>query len=197
MQICVVGWYYWDNVYERLASSQHVVTVVAHRHHSWLEKVNHVYRENVGLEFGAYNHYLMSIWEKGPVVWVHDDVLFSDKAINKIDSTMKAKRLDHAYVWGIPVTMKGAGHQRHGRMMALSDRFMRFLKENGGVWYDLNNKGFTISDDDSHNIGIYKFDSRIKKLRRRFRLGRFGVRGIKMWRRGGEGGVRQRKVLFL
>ena len=81
MNICVCGWYFADDWYGSLLRlhKKFLVHIVANRDDKFLKLCELPYslRENVGLEFGAYNHYLDNIWDGDSVVFCHDDLKFT------------------------------------------------------------------------------------------------------------------------
>ena len=57
-KICVIGWYYNKDFYEKISLIKERVFIVAHRDNEILKDFDHQIIDNVGLEFGAYDWYI-------------------------------------------------------------------------------------------------------------------------------------------
>ena len=144
MNICVAGWYLeqFKDFYEQLKQTECEVFIVSNRKSDFLKKLNLPYcvRENTGLEWGAYNHYLMKVWEGGDTLFCHDDIVLNEP-IKPIETDY-----DQAYIFNNGAEyIENAG--MHGRMVFMSDSFMQEVKKRGGFYYDKFNKGYTNPDD--------------------------------------------------
>jgi len=136
----------------------HNIWIVANR---WDERLpawdlNFTTRDNTGLEWGAYNHFLMKLWEGGNTLYCHDDLLLlpimsSDDELlesSHVFSKFNGMEMDQAYIfqsrrddvvnWG-----------KHGRMVYMSDDFQQVIKDQGGFWFDERNNGY-ISGENKH-----------------------------------------------
>jgi len=148
MKICVCGWYFTDDWYMSLyrINDKYPVHIVCNRYDDRLPEwgLSYTERENTGLEFGAYNHYLMRIWDGGDVLFCHDDLglepmLTSDMEV--VDGELAFDRIaerdagDQAYIfpnrkWDV------VNHGMHGRMLKMSERLLKWCKDRGGFWFD-------------------------------------------------------------
>ena len=150
MKICVVGWYYYPEFYRQLEQvhEKYPVTIIAHRKNE-ISDLPTIERENIGLEWGAYNYYLMNVWDGGDVLFTHDDTLVSNlKAFDKIAGIGEDIAFIHRYK-----EEAEANIVVHGRSFFTSDRFLSFCKSHGGFWYDQENLGENYRQDGSHNEG--------------------------------------------
>ncbi|MHA2163634.1 MAG: hypothetical protein ACXAB9_12685 [Candidatus Thorarchaeota archaeon] len=176
MNICVVGWYWHEEFLNALIESQLRVDIVNHRYLSPalynfsltpLIRVHSI--DNVGLEWGAYSHYLTSVWDGlSPVLFTHDDTNIKHiKVFKKIADLCIIEEIDQAYIF----RDKGeeiANGRIHGRGWYGSKRYLETLKfwrcttckhaigfdcphnegykhepevEHTGIWYDKRNRG--------------------------------------------------------
>ncbi len=188
IDICVCGWYLrqYDEWYAALHrvhhAGKHRVWVVANRDDDYLREFDLPYsiRFNNGLEWGAYNDYLMNLWNghRG-VLFCHDDIeinpIIVDGEIKEpefIFDQIAASGVDCAYVFSSrheDVENRG----QHGRMVYMGPRFLATAKEQGGFWYDENNRGYTSGEDadlrerygcHGFNAGINAFDEQRKRI---------------------------------
>jgi hypothetical protein len=175
MNICVVGWY-WDKDFYSVVSGakkKHSIIVVAHREPT-IKKipVSYVVIPNIGLEFGCYSHYLTDIWTGGDTFFLHDDTrIAGSKVFDKISET----KFDCAYVFRDRFEEEANGG-KHGRAIFCSDKFLEYLKSNGGFWYDKENFGYTGHKGQKRpnrkdgspinfNVGIHTFHKTLGKIR--------------------------------
>ena len=152
MNICVAGWYLeqFEDFYEQIKQIECKVFIVSNRESDFLKKLNLPYcvRENTGLEWGAYNHYLMNIWEGDDTLFCHDDIILNE-SIKPIETDY-----DQAYIFNNRAEyIKNGG--MHGRMVFMSDLFLQEAKKRGGFSFDKTNKGNTTTGN--YNFGITKF----------------------------------------
>lgn len=187
MKICVCGWYFNENFMRQLEEQKkYPVVVVSHKRVPI--RLPHVYRPNVGLEWGAYDHYLKRIYDgKDKVFFTHDDNEAED--IGVFDDLAKCD-LDVGFVFRNQEEATWA-FDRHGRAIVMSERFLNFtkkekfsLKDSGsgekymqhGLWYDRGNYGY-IGDDKKINCnkGVEFFSAFLRFLEERpendFRFG--------------------------
>lgn len=87
MQICVAGWYVFEDLMSQLNSvlpkySVHFVvndkryTAIKDQVDSSLGDIPLVLTPNGGLEFGLYDHFLKNVWDKtSSVLFMHDDII--------------------------------------------------------------------------------------------------------------------------
>lgn len=167
MKICVCGWYYYPGFYRCLEKVHdfYPVTVIAHRPNtvSHLPTVN---RENIGLEWGAYNHYLMNVWNGDSVLFTHDDTIIDN--ISVFDKISKLGQ-DCTFIFRDKEEAESNIYV-HGRAVFMSEKYLLFCKENGGFWYDKENHGENYREDGSHNEGSRKMHDFIYKYIDTFHL---------------------------
>lgn len=186
MSICICGWYFekFDPWYMSLhrVKDKYPVFVVANRQDPFLEICDLPFevRENTGLEWGAYNHYLMNKWPgEGGVLFAHDDIVLNSVIVNGevlppewILGKIAECGVDQAYIFGSRAE-DVENHGQHGRMVYMSEGFLTKAKETGGFWYDPKNKGY-VTGEDAHlrekfdclgyNAGIISFHAQAKAI---------------------------------
>ena len=152
MNICVCGWYYLKPLYDILArvKEKFPVYVIAHREDDLLNDFYHLIEPNRGLEWGAYDTYLKHVWDgKSDVLFMHDDVRirpviqnYEIVAPEKIFSTIANFKQDQVYIFK---SEKEAidNYNIHGRALFCSAKFLHYLLEHGGFWFDKDNTGHT------------------------------------------------------
>lgn len=130
MRICVCGWYFRPEVYAALAvvNDRHPVTVIANQltRDAFLmaDRIRVISRENVGLEFGAYQHYLETCWLGDDVLFMHDDIAVSDLSVF---DRISALDCDQAFLF--TDEQNGKNNQNfHGRAIFCSYRFLAEMK---------------------------------------------------------------------
>ena len=201
MSVCVVGWYLdkFDDFYMTMhkVNKKHPVHVVAHRDSPYLRDMDLPYtlRENVGLEWGAYNHYLMHVWDgEGNVLFCHDDIIFHPLVVGDnvlppegMFDNIAAMGVDQAYIFSSRAEdVENASH--HGRMVFCSKSFLQTAKELGGFFFDPKNRGYTDGSKPEvraemgclgYNAGIIAFHSQAavigKDVHRRAYVPSFGL----------------------
>lgn len=142
MNICVCGWYFRKSFMTALKQVSHrfPVAIVAHRmppKHAL--DLAWVLKENVGLEWGAYNYFLMNLWDgQSSVLFIHDDTEVMD---TRVFSRIAMIEADQAFIFnnGREAAYNSGGH---GRAVFCSSKFLNVVKDSGGFWYDEGNKGF-------------------------------------------------------
>lgn len=150
MNICVAGWYFFDQFYDALLCVRwkYPVFVVAHKPVPERFRIfRHKYIMNIGLEFGCYNYFLMNLWNgKSNVLFTHDDTMIGDLAVfDKI----AALPHDCAYIFR-DYAEEAANGGKHGRAIFMSARFLEFTKN-----YEcdcIEAKGY---EDKHHHIGQF------------------------------------------
>jgi len=168
-KICVVGWYFFENLYEELKKSELDIFVVSHRERDALRGLKHCVIPNVGLEYGAYNYYINNIWdEESDVFFMHDDmdVVEFDDIIYSLYKKFKKKKAGQGYVTSGPHS--GVGE----RFFYMSSKFLKIVKKkHGGMWYDKENLGYVSRDQmpkhwppNRYNDGGPKFTDMVKKI---------------------------------
>jgi len=148
MNICVVGYYFNRELYKQLSglSNRYAVNVVCHRSPNGFLLPSNLKAsiiQNIGLEFHVYNHYLQNIWVSGKTLFMHDDIVIEDPSVfEQIEQIDK----DCAYLFRDEAESKANGG-KHGRIVLMSDQFLRFVKsfECDCEWCHAKN--------DPHNIG--------------------------------------------
>ena len=125
MKICVCGWYFYPEFMKQLkqVSRKYPVAVVAHKQQEI--DLPHVYTPNVGLEWGAYNHYLMRFYDgKDKVLFIHDDMEVYDL---KFFDDINDSKLDVGFVFRNESESKWA-FGAHGRAIIMSEKFLNYTK---------------------------------------------------------------------
>lgn len=200
LKICVCGWYLgeYDDLYMMLHKLHHKeeigVHVVANKPGSYLEIVDLPYsiRENIGLEFGAYDYYLKNIWdEESDVLFMHDDIKvhtfmrdFEVLPPERLFDHFKTMTVDQFYVFNSRAEdVDNDG--RHGRMFMMSARLLRWFKNNGGFGFDYDNTGDTTTGH--YNYGIEAYDKKLDSLYGLFNVKcKTYIRALQLMRRGEE-----------
>ena len=186
LKICVCGWYLeeFDSFYMSLHRLKELypVHVVSNKESDYLNVMDLPYtvRENTGLEWGAYNQYLMEIWDnESNVLFCHDDIELNPVVENDqimppeyIFDRFNQCNVDQAYVFGSRAE-DVENHGQHGRMVYMSASFLKKAKAMGGFWYDKLNKGYTCGEDKDlkeqygcygYNAGIINFHEQAKNI---------------------------------
>jgi SAM-dependent methyltransferase len=185
MSVCVCGWYLdrFDDSYMVLhrVNKRYPVHVVSNRDSDYLKTIDLPYtvRENTGLEWGAYNHYLMHIWDGASnVLFMHDDITFSpwvaDSTImppELLFDNIAAMNVDQCYIFSSREDDVESRSQ-HGRMVFMSGRFLAKAQKMGGIWYDGKNSGYTNGDQKirnsmgclAYNAGIIAFHGQAQAI---------------------------------
>jgi hypothetical protein len=170
MRICVCGWYFRPGFYRTLAAvnERFPVTVVGNRPGP-TRGLPIVVRDNTGLEWGAFSHYLTAVWDgKSDVLFMHDDA----EAAPAFFDEMAAATTDQAFVFRDRSEFEQA--YSHGRAFVASASFLTLLGEHGGIWYDAGNRGFVAAGPSwsetpppgcsDHNAGIRAFTTTVCEL---------------------------------
>jgi predicted SAM-dependent methyltransferase len=186
MSICVCGWYFekFDPWYASLhrVKEQFPVFVVCNRDSDFTKVFDLPFtiRENNGLEFGAYNHFLMHHWpDKGGVLFCHDDIVLNPVVVNGevlppewIFKKIAQTTVDQAYIFGSRAE-DVENYGQHGRMIYCSEKFLTQAKKMGGFWYDERNHGYTSGQDSKlketfdcmgYNAAIISFNAQAQTI---------------------------------
>jgi hypothetical protein len=154
MDICIVGWYFYDSCYSimREINKTHNVSIISHKFEfDKLQSLGipYVTIENIGLEFGAYDYYLKNIWDKeSDVLFMHDDVEITDiQVFDRIEKDMKSKNIDQSYIFTDIDEEKRNGGQ-HGRVIYMSAKLLNFMLN-----YKFKTEESIDHVDTHHNIG--------------------------------------------
>jgi hypothetical protein len=119
MKVCVTGWYYNKPFLEVLSKVKYPVTIVGNRDNPAIKNFNHVLRDNTGLEFGAYDHYIKNCYDgNDSVLFIHDDVECT------LDSFKDIAGLDHCNIDQAYINFDEGGH---GRAIYCSSRLIKHL----------------------------------------------------------------------
>jgi len=129
MKICVCGWYLLPDFLDMLSlvHEKYPVHIVSHtkRIGSVGPGVPFCYTENIGLEWGAYDHYLKIHWDgESDVLFTHDDTMVEDPGVF---DEIAGLDWDQAYIFKSPEEEKNNGG-KHGRAVFMSARFLEFVK---------------------------------------------------------------------
>lgn len=197
MNLCIVGWYYLENFYRMVeaARASYQATVVTRKKTNgwsislpWSIAIPTVSCENVGLEWGAYNHYLRHVWDgEDPVLFLHDDIVLPGPEIFDTIAEVCAE-WDVAFIFPDQEQARINGNA-HGRMVYMSARLLERF-EPIGFWYDRENRGNL--DPPECNRGIQHFLSDLSWLIDRpggedLEVGCITVDGIDLGYRGKTG----------
>ena len=184
MHICICGYYYRPEFFEVIKDVhfKYPVHVVANK--TWGDNdvpknIPVSERDNLGLEWGAYDFYLHHVWDKkSPVLFLHDDIRFKWVIRNyeimdpiHIFNTINNIDQDQVYFFE-SLDFAERNYFIHGRAFKCSARFLkRLLDDNNGFLYDENNDGFIRGPRPVHckhfNWADYRFAEYIKKLNRK------------------------------
>jgi len=177
--ICVCGWYYHPDLIRVLREVDGAVAdvcIIAHRTVK-LSGLRIISRDNVGLEWGAYNHYLTRVWQGGPTVYMHDDTVVGHEFFTWIIALAKQGDIHHAFLFSNPVE-NAYNSGGHGRCMFMSHAFQKVVLSDGGFWYDSENHGFVswghYRDTEPpegclhHNAAIHRFMRYLPSVRKRY-----------------------------
>ena len=155
-KICIVGWHFSKKIYDQLAISNFDIHIVAHKYNKILDDLplNYTVIKNVGRESHAYDWYIKNIWDgKNGVLFMHDDIEVKDfkKTFKNILEQMEGK--DLSYVLGRTDEKRKANSER---CFFLSKKLIKLiLKEYGGIWYDIHNKGYTFGNFKTYDPETY------------------------------------------
>lgn len=150
MKICVCGWYYYDEFYKSLGEirDKYDVTIIAHNDNK--DKLDtygipYIIKENVGLEFGAYDYYLKNVWDReSSVLFIHDDAAIKDLiAFDKV-AELDSQGIDQAYIFKSEAEQVNNGG-KHGRAIFISKKLLTFM-----VQYECKCEQ-SVDHYDSHN----------------------------------------------
>jgi len=133
MKICVCGWYYNREFLKILSSvsARYIPTVVCHKNFNpddsdGLSGIAFVNRENIGLEFGAYDYYIKNIWNGEDVLFLHDDTTIASAGFFDKVADAFSLGVDQAFIFHDEAHGKANQHF-HGRAMICSARFIRCM----------------------------------------------------------------------
>jgi hypothetical protein len=132
MEICVCGWYFFPELTASLdqVHLSYPVTVISHKDCDIPHSFPIIRVPNIGLEFGAYDHFLKNVWSgKDDVLFMHDDASISDiKVFDRISGLNKDEAIDQAYLFKNENEEKNNGG-KHGRAIFISGRLLKFMIE--------------------------------------------------------------------
>lgn len=177
MNIAVAGWYY-NKAFLDVVSGR--AFIVGHKPNPEADVVI----PNVGLEFGCYDWYLKNKWQNGDTLFIHDDNEISPEALDLIAGLDR----DQVFLFSSEAEARANG-MAHGRAFFCSEKFLRRLKEDGGLWYDEGNHGniapTTADSPNYHNLGIQTFRAYLQSLPKEYTVNRIAiVPGLKCGYRG-------------
>lgn len=206
MNVCVCGWYYNKAFLKELekVNENYPVFIVGHKNVNI--NLPHENIPNVGLEWGAYQHYLMNVWKGGDTFFTHDDNFIDAGLFDNISKI--TDDVSFIYTWAEDYKRDKGGH---GRAIFMSDKFLSYvknyecdcsfaknikytlLKPNGrhkGFWYDKENhgelKGYPNADNVDCNMGITHFRFCLEYRMRNFKVG-FTILPVMLGYRGDYG----------
>jgi len=196
VKICICGWFLLPKLLAQLESvnKKHSVFIVSHNQDNKKLKssgLDYVIIPNIGLEFGAYDHYLKNVWTPGEdVLFMHDDVVIHD--ISFFDDISECI-YDQGYVFMSEFEAK-SNQNMHGRGLFCSSEFLQLtlaeqctkcgqVKDrydthnpdtvqfgcgpHRGFWYDIRNLGHSRGKPPAgirhYNDGIYHFESHVNR----------------------------------
>jgi hypothetical protein len=169
-QICVCGWHYRRAFYEQLAAVAHRfdIVVVANRAGDTLG-LRTVDRENTGLDWGAFSHFVDHAWNgASSVVFLHDDTDVEPPFWDEVE----AAPCDQAFIFRNRDDFRVA--YSHGRAHLATARFLARVRERGGIWFDRGNRGFIAAGPSwsetpppgslDHNAGIRRYTELAQRI---------------------------------
>jgi hypothetical protein len=179
MKICVCGWYYYPGFYRELKKVKDLysVYVVCNRESDEVNGLQHTIRENVGLDWGAYNYYLKNVWDRrSPVLFMQDDSKVDGMYVfMQIEGIQKHEDKDVVFLFENGVEA-ARNSNAHGRAFYCTPRFLSAILEDGSFPYDEGNCGFVARGSyksekppegcKHHNYGIWQFISQIQRINR-------------------------------
>lgn len=161
MKICVIGWYFNPEFFSIVEALPYPAFVVKHREGD-CRSIPSELHENVGLDFGAFQQYLLNHWDgESPVLFIQDDTMIHDIRCFEHIEEMGAYGVQHAYIFRDEyeeLCMGGA----HGRAMYASADFLSELKSSGGFPYDATNLGENMGGKE--NDGLKAFISKLNGM---------------------------------
>ena len=193
MKICMVGWYFNPDLIKLMekVSERHKVDVVAHRdgEHGSLDML---LVDNIGLEFHCYDTYIKRLWDgESDVLFLHDDLEVHPVMVNyeiipptNIFNRLAKLDIDQGYIFQNEDDA-GWNAYKDGRLILISGRLIKHLRESGGLWFDVHNTGQTTTGP--YNAGIVEFHNRMNHLHKQFNICNIiYCPAIKTLRRNGE-----------
>jgi hypothetical protein len=170
MQICVCGWYYPQEFYRSLlhVSDCFDIVVVGNRKGDTLG-LPFVVRKNTGLDWGAFSYFLDNLWDNdSSVLFLQDDNEVNEVFFNEVI------KIPHDLAFVFRNKKEFRENYSHGRAFFASAKFLRILKQGGGIWYDKDNHGFIASGyswtetppkgSQDHNAGIRTFTNKVQEI---------------------------------
>jgi hypothetical protein len=152
-QVCVVGWYYLPAYFEKLAHLPNV-HIIAHRPHSLQEQFPGCNRENVGLEWGAYDHFLSHFWNgTAAVLFTHDDIQVPCSEIGFLEYVRRLR--DHPSLFVGP---------SYTQFFVLKSAALERVRNDGGFWFDRENHGNVTRNKWRVNRGARAFRSQLARI---------------------------------
>lgn len=165
-KICIIGWHYLEDFYQKIKPIKDDVFIVAHRENDLLKDFNHKVIDNVGLDFGAYDWYIKNVWDgKSNVLFLHDDIYI--KNLNTISNILKeCEHFEQTTIWNNKDEAEANGWQ-HGRCFYGSGLLIKWLlKKHEGFWYDKNNNGYTDKNTQSTNPKCLHYNAAIRNFKK-------------------------------
>jgi len=174
MNICICGWYFYKEFIAGLvkANAKYPVHIVCNQEGD-CQGLPSSSRKNVGLDWGAYQYYLLYIWDRhSPVLFMQDDTqIHSQVGFDKVAAFTESQ----AFIFSTGVEASYNSYA-HGRAFYMKPVALHLLLAHGGFWYDKHNTGFIAKGGyrtetppkgcQHHNAGIHRFSNFIKKLER-------------------------------
>ncbi len=170
MQICVAGWYFPPDFYDALrgVADRFDVVVVANRAGD-TRGLPTVRRENTGLDWGAFAHFLDQAWTPGAdVLFLQDDTRVADGFWQDVE----AIPYDQAFIFRDVAEFEAA--YSHGRAHFAGGRFLHAVCARGGIWFDAGNRGFIAAGPSwsetpppgcsDHNAGIRAYTALVREI---------------------------------
>jgi hypothetical protein len=159
-QVCVAGWYFFEDFYNKLSECKYDISIVAHKDNSILNKFsNHIVINNIGLEFHMYDYFIKNMWNgTSDVIFMQDDIFIKNLKFFE-DAFVKCDGFDCVYIFGKWDKLQDV----HGRCIYLSRKSIESILNDGGVWFDETNTG-QIEGGGKTNWGIKRFRDKIIAL---------------------------------
>ena len=132
MKLCIVGWYFYESLYDSLkeVNEKYEVMIISHKNEKEiLESLDlpYVIIDNIGLEFGCYDYYLKNYWDgESDILFMHDDAQISDIQVFDRIPALKDDNIDQAYIFKSKAEEQNNGG-KHGRSLFMSAKLLGFM----------------------------------------------------------------------
>jgi hypothetical protein len=185
MKICICGWYFYTPFLKTIRDSPYSAYVVKNREGDTCDLPGEMSDRmsetgGRGLEFGAYQQYLMKHWDgSSDVLFMQDDGTITPEALMDIENLAHRRDIDQAFLFRDEYEeFVNGGHS--GRAFWMRANVVGKFKAAGGFEVDWDNTGNT--EGRQANGMIHAF---AKTMSSNYRCGWIGIiPGLQMGRRG-------------